>query len=392
MNTPSDGGHFLERAARWALVAAVAGHRGRALLGWGLGGPVAEKVFGFRLEEGLARYQRQQAAALQRKRALDALTSLCAQLDKLELHAERQPELPRPRPVELPPERPAPQPPLSEVAVTVPPAGQEKAFLAEPDARWRQVIVHPSVVLIVGRRDSGKSALGYRLLELLRHVAPPYVVGVPEAARKLLPDWIGLAPTLEEIPPKAVALVDEAYLLFHARSSMARAAKGMSEALNLSRQREQTWIFVTQEARQVDRNIVSAANVVAFKELGGLQLAFERAELSRLAAQARDAFTTVRGDKRRWTFVYASDRDFVGLLQNQLPSFWQARLSRVFAQGLPRARARAAKRLTPQEKAEQARELRARGLSYRAIARVLGVTPGTVVNYLKGYPYRRGLE
>ena len=82
----------------------------------------------------------------------------------------------------------------------------------EPDARLRQVITHPSVVLVLGKRGTGKSALGYRLLELFRYGARPYVVGVPASARKLLPEWIGIASSLEEVPPKSIALVDEATL------------------------------------------------------------------------------------------------------------------------------------------------------------------------------------
>ena len=84
--------------------------------------------------------------------------------------------------------------------------------IVDTNARWREVIVPPSEVLILGKRGSGKSALGYRLLELFRYQLTPYVVGVPGSARNLLPDWIGIAPTLEELPPKTIALVDEAYL------------------------------------------------------------------------------------------------------------------------------------------------------------------------------------
>jgi DNA-binding CsgD family transcriptional regulator len=244
------------------------------------------------------------------------------------------------------------------------------------------------LVLVLGKRGSGKSGLGYRLLELFRYVAHPYVVGVPQAARSLLPDWIGIAPSLEEAPPKSIVLIDEAYLAYHARGSMARQSKAMSQQLNLSRQRQQTLIFVSQEARQVDRNIASSANVVIFKDLGILQLEFDRPEINKLAAQAKEGFAGVTGDKRGWAYVYAPDHDFQGLLENALPSFWKPSLSRLFAIEAPPAAPRAAKAMTPQEKASRAKELRASGASYSQIAEALGVTRGTVVNYLKGYPYR----
>ncbi len=279
-------------------------------------------------------------------------------------------------------------PPISPV--TNSPPASPTGLQVEPDAAWRQKIVHPSVVMILGKRGSGKSALGYRLLELFRYVGSPYVVGVLASARRLLPDWIGIAPTLEEVPHKAVALVDEAYLTYHARGSMARESKAMSQLLNLSRQREQTIIFVTQEARQADRNIASSANVIVFKDLGILQLEFERPELNKLAAQAREAFATVQGDRRRWSFVYAPDADFIGLQESTLPTFWEPALSRLFAAEAARSPLRAPARLTPQEKAAKARAMRAQGASYRQIADALGVSRSTAVNYIKGYPGERG--
>ena len=95
------------------------------------------------------------------------------------------------------------------------------------------------------------------MLELFRYVAKPYVVGVPASARNLLPAWVGLAPSLDDVPSKSIALIDEAYLHYHARGSMALESKAMSQMVNLSRQREQTLLFVSQEAWQVDRNIAA---------------------------------------------------------------------------------------------------------------------------------------
>lgn len=259
----------------------------------------------------------------------------------------------------------------------------------ERDTAWKTKIVHPSVVLILGKPGSGKSALGYRLLELLQYVADIYVVGVPEQARSLLPECIGIVPSLEDLPNKCIALVDEAYLSYNSRGSMTAKSKAMSQALNLSRQKEQTIIFISQEAGHIDKNIVGSANVLVFKELGMLQLEFDRPQLNKLATQAKQALDSVQGNKQRWSFVYAPDNDFLGLMENELPSFWKPRLSRLFATGPASPTKRAPKSLTSRDRQKRALELRAQGASYGVIARELGVSRGTAVNYIKGYPYRR---
>jgi len=259
----------------------------------------------------------------------------------------------------------------------------------EPDAPWREALVHPAVVLILGKRGSGKSALAYRLLELFRYRLTPYVVGAPDPARRLLPDWIGMAPSLDAVPAKSIVLVDEAYLRYHARESQARQSREMSRLLNLSRQREQTLIFVTQEARQVDRNIASSASVVVFKEPGSLQLEFERRELRRIAEQARVAFAAVGKDRTRWSHVFSPDADFSGMIENALPSFWSRKLGRIFAAGQGGETARSPSRITPAERRARANDLRAQGWSYAQIAKALGVSKATAVNYVRGYRYQR---
>jgi len=53
---------------------------------------------------------------------------------------------------------------------------------------------------------------------------------------------------------------------------------------------------------------------------------------------------------------------------------------------------RIADSLTLTEKIQKAKEMRAQGASIREISRTLGVSNGTVVNYLKGYPYKNKEE
>jgi len=278
--------------------------------------------------------------------------------------------------------------PAGETETITSPALRTEAQI-EVDARWREVIAHPSVVLILGKRGSGKSALGYRLLELCRYVLTPYVLGLPKQGQKLLPDWIGIAESFEDIPQKSIVLVDEAYLRYHSRESLAARSREMSRILNLSRQREQTLVFVSQEARQVDRNIASSANVVVFKDLGMLQLEFDRPELARIATQAKQAFGTVKGERRRWSYVYSPDADFMGLLENDLPTFWTAKLSHAFAAGGEPPAMKLPKRMTLEERIQKARELHHGGLSMGQIAKMMGVSKPTIHNYVKGYSYER---
>ena len=256
------------------------------------------------------------------------------------------------------------------------------------DSEWHKLILPPSVVLILGKRGAGKSSLAYRLLEIFRYQLTPYVVGAPSGVEKYLPDWVGIETNLDAIPPKSVVLIDEAYLRYHARQSQARRSVEMSRLLNLSRQRQVTLIFVTQEARQLDKNVSSSANVIVYKEPGLLQREFERRELKPITEKALRGFAGVGGNRQPWSFVYAPDADFAGMVQNGPPSFWSDRLSRSFAESGGAEQQRAPKRLSRDEKKAKAAALRAAEWSLSQIATELGVSKGTIINYLRDYPYK----
>jgi hypothetical protein len=99
------------------------------------------------------------------------------------------------------------------------PAAQVPAYTPPVDEALARLVHHPAVVLILGHRGSGKSALAVRLQELLRDVAPPYAIGLPAKASKLLPQWYGLAEEPGLIPQNAIVSIPESYRLFHSRST-----------------------------------------------------------------------------------------------------------------------------------------------------------------------------
>jgi hypothetical protein len=256
------------------------------------------------------------------------------------------------------------------------------------DLIWLKRIIHPSLVLILGKRGSGKSALAYYLIEIHRYGLKPYVVGIPQSKQHLLPEWVGVASSLEEVPFGAIVIVDEAYLLYHARGSTTQESKEMAKIINLSRQKGQTIIFVTQESRSIDKNIASSANVIIFKEPGILQSEFERPELNHLAKKAVEAFAPINGNKQQWSYLYAPDTNYSGLIKNGLPSFWKPELGRMFAGDISTiSKPRIVGKLTLQEKMQKAKEMFKQKTSYENIGLALGVSKGTAFNYVHDYPY-----
>lgn len=253
--------------------------------------------------------------------------------------------------------------------------------------KWLSVIQHPCVAVILGKKGSGKTALAYRLIELLKWIAPVCVVGLPDSVHKYLPDWIEVQPSLDNVSPNCIVMVDEVSLQYHSHSSMTTRAKELSQILNLSRQRGQTLIFISQESRHTDRNILSATDVLIFKEPGLFQSRFDRPELREIATQASQAFQSLRGNRKRWSFVFTQDQGYVGLIENSPPSFWSDKLSRAFASEGVR-KAKPAKKLTRTERQAQAKDYKKKGFIPAQIARMMGLSKPTIKNYLDDYSYK----
>ena len=254
-----------------------------------------------------------------------------------------------------------------------------------PDARYLSLAPHPSVLLTIGRRGSGKSALNWRLLELFRNQALPYAVGLPAAAQKLVPDWVGLVDRLEDAPHGAVVLVDESFLEFSSRASMTERGRGIGALINLSRQRKQSILFVVQQASSLDRDIVSQIDCLIIKELSDLSDGYDRPQLRRITDRAKAAFQAIRGNKKSWAYVYSEVAGDVGLVENLQPSFWRSGLSHVYADAVgPQQTDRRPTRhrkgvKTPREDlVAEAKSLIDGGYSYRQAAQVMGLPRATV--------------
>ena len=91
----------------------------------------------------------------------------------------------------------------------VPTSSELMEYPDPADAALARMVDHPTVVLAIGRKGGGKTAVILRMQELMRDVAPPYAIGLPEKASRLLPEWYGLADDLEDIPENATVYFPE---------------------------------------------------------------------------------------------------------------------------------------------------------------------------------------
>ena len=267
------------------------------------------------------------------------------------------------------------------------------------DEPLAQLVHHPSVVLILGHRDSGKTALAIRLQELLRSTAAPYSVGLPPKAKKLLPDWYGLAQDFETIPNDSVIYIPESHRFFHARDTRSAQGRTVANLVNLSRHRQHTLIFDVQNAAQLDRNIISEADLVLVKQPGPFQQGFERTQFNELMDGARAGFSGLgKGKKKQSVWVVAPSDGINGqLMENQLPSFWTNSLSRIFGESSVSIRPvieevshqqkrsstsdlRLGKKTPTQAMRTKARQMRNSGYSYAKIGSILGCS--------KSYAYK----
>ena len=359
-------GGFLGRVVIWGGLGYVAGLRGSSLKNWTFWGPVSEQILGYSLEDIVAVMERER----QKKEYEAALANLTKRLSEIDL------SLPKINKIESL---------NSNLAI---PSKQILAY-----SKWREVIKHPAIVLVLGGRGSGKSAVSYRVVEDFRYSLSPYVVGFPEKSKSLLPEWIGIEERLEDVPPKSIIIIDEVYLSHHAREWQKTGNRDISRLLNLSRQQDKTIVFIAQIGRQLDIDIVSSADVLILKNPGMLQPKFDRPEFRDLLLEAKQAFQSVKSNIKRWSYVYSQNTNFTGLIENDLPSFWSPRLSNAYANLGDMASQKLPKKMTREEKIQKAKELNAKGWSQSKIAEYLGVdSKGTIFNWIHDYPYRQRLQ
>jgi hypothetical protein len=182
------------------------------------------------------------------------------------------------------------------------------------------------ILLVIGKRGSGKTALGMKFLELFNNKTKKrcHIVGYDDVR---LPFWVKKIDDVQDAKLNSVVLIDEGALAFSSRESMKDANKMISRIMAIARHKNLTLIFISQNSAMIDVNILRLVDTLVLKEPSLLQSRFERKALRDIYDEVHGSFRRVK-DKAAYFFIY--DDDFQGMMTYDLPHFWSDKISTSF--------------------------------------------------------------
>lgn len=186
-----------------------------------------------------------------------------------------------------------------------------------------------SIGIILGARGSGKSALGMRILENVANKTgrKVYAIGFD---RLTLPKWLNAVPAeqINAVPNGSFLLVDEGGISFSSRSSMSDANKLLSSLLLISRHKDLSVLFISQNSSNLEINAIRQTDYLLLKPPSLLQKDFERKVIQDIYTQQKDKFKAL--GKAHVGLFYVHADQFQGFGENDLPSFWSEGVSKAF--------------------------------------------------------------
>jgi hypothetical protein len=213
-----------------------------------------------------------------------------------------------------------------------------KALMSAP-ARTTilKAIPFPGVVIIMGARGKGKTALAHEIMGQFhnkRHLGGALLLPspLPRTKNRLLPSWVKVVTSVSILPKNSVAVVDEAAQVAHARRAQSATAINLDNLVSISRHRKQLIIFIAHHSRKLDINLIHDSDVLLWKEPTEAHVLFERDEMQTFTRKARDFFSGINSHKARLKATYVMDLHHLSFawLNNSLPQWWSEALSNGF--------------------------------------------------------------
>ncbi len=194
------------------------------------------------------------------------------------------------------------------------------------DSFFNRFLKYSQIMLITGKRGSGKTSLGMTLLAVLNSSNKKcYAVGFNKSK---LPLWLKKSDSLEKVPNNSAVLVDEGAIVYGSRDSMKDANKTLGRIMAIARHKSLSLVLIAQNSAMLDVNVLRMADMLLLKEPSLLQTEFERKALQKIYGEIKPLF--IRQTQRERFFYIWSD-EFQGFLSYELPNFWNESISKAFS-------------------------------------------------------------
>jgi len=205
---------------------------------------------------------------------------------------------------------------------------------------WRKIPTQ-GVLLIQGHRGEGKSALGWWLAQEMQKRTKKSIVtlGMPVAAQKVFPKrgfgkgglkFVSALDQIDKIKP-SIVICDEAAFIAGSRDAMSKTNKEWLKLIAICRHKDHLLVFINQQSRQLDVQIMMDADLVLMKRPTQLHLRGARAEFAPEIAEAFKLFSSMRGSTKKK--VYVVDYHYGGgtMLNAQMPKWWNDKVSKAYS-------------------------------------------------------------
>lgn len=193
------------------------------------------------------------------------------------------------------------------------------------EAFFQKLLRYSLIMLISGKRGSGKTSLGMSILGISNSSGKKcYAVGFGSAK---LPRWMHKADSLEKVPVNSAVLIDEGAIVYSSRDSMKESNKMLGKLMAVARHKNLSLFLISQNTSMIDLNVLRLTDVLLLKEPSLLQTEFERPALKKRYAKITPLF---KKQKEKAKCFYVWSDDFEGMLSYDLPGFWNNSISKSF--------------------------------------------------------------
>lgn len=203
--------------------------------------------------------------------------------------------------------------------------GKDKAV-----KKWaKRLVSTANNIIIIGKKGSGKSCLGFSLLDMHNESTdrPCYVLRFPKP--RLLPKHITNVEMLEDVPNGAVVLIEEAGLIYNQFSFNSKAGKELSDLLKIARHKGITTIFIVQNGQMLIRDARRLVDVYFLREPSLQQMYDEVSLIKRMYANCFMLFKA--SEKIRLKGFYVADGSLMEMLQFDPSDYWTEDMSKAFS-------------------------------------------------------------